>query len=93
MSNGITHMAIAATVVGGAAAYSDSQAGTQSLKPVAAAGLAAALANLPDRLEPAIHPHHRQFFHSLAFGVTVGYVGYQIYEWQPVEEWQKVLKE
>lgn len=29
-------------------------------------------AKLPDWLEPAIHPHHRSFFHSCSFAATVG---------------------
>lgn len=28
---------------------------------------------LPDQLEPALHPHHRQFFHSLAVLAGVGH--------------------
>lgn len=92
MPNGIPHMVIAAGVVGGAVAYQESQRGVQTSKPVIAMGLATFLANIPDQLEPAIHPHHRQFFHSLTFGATVGCVAYQIYQWQPVEEWQKVLR-
>lgn len=30
---------------------------------------------LPDRMEPAIHPHHRDVFHSLLAGASVAKVG------------------
>lgn len=92
MPNGIAHITIAATVVGGVTAYSDSQAGVQSPRPVAAAALAALLADLPDRLEPAVHPHHRQFFHSFVVGAAVGHAAYQLYQWQPTEEWHKAIR-
>lgn len=48
-------------------------------------GLSGALgARLPDTFEPAIHPHHRQFAHSVTFasatGATVGRAGLRIQE-------------
>lgn len=36
------------------------------------AGLGAIAASLPDILEPAVSPHHRQFFHSISMMVVVG---------------------
>lgn len=39
--------------------------------PLAGGGLAALLTKLPDVLEPAAYPHHRQFFHSVAFAAVV----------------------
>lgn len=41
------------------------------------------LSGLPDILEPATHPHHRQFFHSLAFAAALGYGLYRLYQWAP----------
>ncbi|MBK9099499.1 MAG: metal-dependent hydrolase [bacterium] len=35
---------------------------------------------LPDILEPAIHPNHRAFYHSLTFGCVVGFVGVQAWK-------------
>ena len=41
--------------------------------PLVGAPLSAALATLPDILEPALkNPNHRQFFHGLIFATVVG---------------------
>ena len=32
---------------------------------------------IPDILEPPINPNHRAFYHSLAFGFLIGFVGTQ----------------
>lgn len=42
----------------------------------------ACLPSLPDMLEPALHPNHRKFFHSVAFAVALGYVMRRIYKWE-----------
>lgn len=60
--------------------------------PFASAGLAACFGCLPDRLEPAVHPNHRQFFHSLAFGALVFYVGKKVYEWRPEDDFDKATR-
>ena len=39
-------------------------------------GLAGAI--LPDKLEPAFHPHHRKFFHSYTAGAGLVYTKTQI---------------
>jgi len=46
-------------------------------------------ATLPDMLEPATSPHHRQFFHSLVFAGALGYGLYKLYQWEPEspQEW------
>jgi inner membrane protein len=40
-------------------------------------------ATLPDLLEPATNPHHRQFFHGVLFAVGLGYGLYKLYEFKP----------
>ena len=40
-------------------------------------------ATLPDLVEPATSPHHRQFFHSVLFAVALGYGLYKLYEYEP----------
>lgn len=92
MPSGNVHRAVAAVIVGGTFAIHESQSGKATAKPVVAGSLAAALANLPDRLEPAIHPNHRQFFHSLTAALLVGCAGYKLYKWQPTEDWQQVVR-
>lgn len=37
------------------------------------AGIGYAAGTIPDLLEPAIHSHHRKFFHSVAAGTAVTY--------------------
>lgn len=54
--------------------------------------LAAFLGTLPDVLEPATSPNHRQFFHSLAFAAMVGWGLHELWQWEPDEEWQGWLK-
>lgn len=92
MANGGTHRFAAAIAVGGILAHLENENGRHTVKPIFGAGVAAALANLPDKLEPAIHPHHRQFFHSIVCAVGVGIAGLKLYEWQPEEDWKKALR-
>jgi membrane-bound metal-dependent hydrolase YbcI (DUF457 family) len=43
---------------------------------IIAASCAGAVAGLaPDLLEPAIHPNHRAFFHSVGVALALGYAG------------------
>jgi len=60
--------------------------------PFASAGLAACFGCVPDRLEPAIHPNHRQFFHSLAFGALLIYSGKRVYDWHPEDDLGKAAR-
>ncbi len=83
MANGPTHRIAAALVVGGTAAYAEAKNNRVTLKPVAAATLAAWLTDLPDILEPAVNPHHRKFFHSLVCAGAVAYGTHKVYRWNP----------
>ena len=47
---------------------------------------------MPDILEPAVHPHHRQFFHSIAFAALIGSGMYKLYQWETETEMEKILK-
>ena len=58
----------------------------------AAGGLGALCGSLPDVLEPAIHPNHRQFFHSVAFGVLLGRGLLSLYRWQPDDDAGRLLR-
>jgi inner membrane protein len=60
--------------------------------PLLGATLSATLSTLPDLIEPAIHPHHRQFFHSLTFAALVGYGVYKAYRWEPQTPSQELLR-
>lgn len=48
--------------------------------------------SLPDWIEPALHPNHRKFFHSLFFAGVVGAGAYQVYKWEPADFWQSILR-
>lgn len=90
--NGRTHQIAASVAIGGFLAYKEYQAGEQSLKPFIGAGLAAFATRLPDFLEPADHPNHRQFFHSLTFAAMLGGVLIELNAWRAQTDFEKILK-
>lgn len=92
MANGNTHRAVAALVVGGSYLKQTGDKDSAS-KAVLFGSLASILTNAPDLIEPAIHSHHRQFFHSIAVAGLIGMAGKQAYEWNPEEDWQKAFRE
>jgi len=92
MPNATAHRVGAALVVGGVAAFHESQAGDATGKPLAAGLLAALCGTLPDILEPATHPNHRQFCHSWVFMALLGGGLHKLYQWQPDTPWQEVLR-
>ena len=58
------------------------------------AGIVAALAaGIPDYLEPATNPHHRQFFHSAVFATTLIAVMKKVYDWVPTTPGQAFLRD
>jgi len=94
MANASAHRIGAALGVGGISLAYELQRGEQANlgHPLAATALATLTASLPDILEPATNPHHRQFFHSVAIAAALGYGIYRLYNWQPQEDWKKVAK-
>jgi membrane-bound metal-dependent hydrolase YbcI (DUF457 family) len=73
-----------AALATGLALHADERArGQTTAWPIAGAGFAAVATNLPDIMEPAVNPHHRQFFHSLAFAGLLIVAGKALYDWQP----------
>lgn len=60
--------------------------------PLAMGLAAAALPCLPDVLEPATHPNHRQFFHSLVFMVGLAHGMHRLYRWEAEEDWERLLR-
>jgi inner membrane protein len=92
MANGNTHRLAAALTIGSVLGYVDAENKESTARPLVGAGLAVVLTNLPDLLEPAVHPHHRQFFHSVAFCCLVGWGAYEVYKWEPDEEWKQAAR-
>ncbi len=92
MPNALTHQFVAALTVGGCVAHWEATEGKKTVTPLGSAALAAICTNLPDKLEPAIHPHHRQFFHSLAFAGMLGLGMYKLYKWETKTGQEDLLK-
>lgn len=61
--------------------------------PVFAAVVAAIASGLPDLLEPATTPHHRQFCHSAAFAGLVTSGMKKLYEWMPATPGEVLVRD
>jgi hypothetical protein len=92
MANATAHRLGAVAVVGGLALAAENRDEAPSAKPLAAGGLAWLGGTIPDILEPACHPNHRQFFHSLAFACLVGHGVYKAWQWEPETETQEWIR-
>jgi len=89
-----THQLVNFTVTGVALAAYEPRPGQPSLPhPAVAAPLSAAMATLPDFLEPATNgPHHRQFFHSLVFAGVVAWGVHETYQWRPTTPFEELVR-
>lgn len=93
MSSGRVHQ-IAAFAAGCAiAAHAQSQGRGPMLGVLLSGGWSALATKLPDLLEPAEHPNHRQFLHSAIFGLLVGKLTYEGYCWVPANDRERVWRE
>jgi inner membrane protein len=93
MSSGRVHQFAAFAAGCAMAAHAQSQ-GRQPMLGVLLSGSWCALATkLPDLLEPAEHPNHRQFFHSATFGLFVGKLCYEAYRWIPANDRERIWRE
>lgn len=92
MANGKTHLAIGAAV-GLVVALADQKKHEVSHHPITGLSLGALFGKLPDILEPSLrNPHHRQFFHSFVVLGALGGGLKSLYDWQPEEEYQQLLR-
>ena len=46
---------------------------------------------LPDGVEPALHPNHRSFFHSLTAGSAVAYVDWRAFDFENISDEAKLV--
>lgn len=92
MSSGSVHQLIAAAAVGTFCHRAEKDPQQKAGKSLIGAVIAAGSTKLPDVLEPALHPNHRQFFHSVAFAAMLGAAAYKVYRWQPEEPVQKAAR-
>jgi inner membrane protein len=70
----------------------DSEGLPADATPIAVGAAAACLPSLPDVLEPALHPNHRKFFHSVAVFACLGYGLHRLYKWEAEDDWQRLLR-
>lgn len=92
MPNVTAHRIGAALTVGAVIHQYEKNNGESTLKQVAGAGLAAILGTLPDFIEPACNPNHRQFFHSVGTFGLIGCGLYKLTKWEPEETFDKTIK-
>lgn len=90
--NAAAHQMTAALSTGLLLHVEETKRGESTAWPIAGAGVAALATNLPDVLEPALTPNHRQFFHSLLFAGILGYGLYRLYGWAAETPEQKFLR-
>ncbi len=92
MANATAHRLGAAIAIGGFSAYAEHKDGKQTPAPLIHGTLAGMLGTLPDLIEPACHPNHRRFFHSLTFAALLISALYRLYQWKTEDELLKLLK-
>lgn len=91
LSSGKTHIEVGA-LTGLAIALVDNKKHKMIHNPLIAPSLGALFGKLPDIIEPALHPHHRQFFHSkLVFAATT-YGLYKTYHWEVQTSFEKITR-
>jgi len=90
--NGPAHQVVAGFATGVFLAERERQAGIQTAKPLLGGTAAAFLTKLPDILEPATSPNHRQFFHSVAFAGLLCVAFHELGKWQPESAGGEFLK-
>ncbi len=92
--NAAAHQCTAALATGAVLHIHERDRGEATAWPLAGGGLAAVFTKLPDVLEPAVNPNHRQFFHSVAFALLVGAGWKTLYDLKPETDdgrfWRKV---
>ncbi|MAC47436.1 MAG: metal-dependent hydrolase [Oceanospirillum sp.] len=91
MSSGKTHIVVGAAT-GLVVSLIDRERQSFSHNPCIATVLGALFGKFPDIPEPALHPHHRQFFHSKVVfaATTLGLI--EAYKWKPDSEIEKIIR-
>lgn len=92
MSNALAHRTGAVVLVGGYLLAREVQEEKNTHAPVTGSLLASICTNIPDWLEPAVNPHHRQVFHSIAFAAMIGGGMYKLSQWKTQTDGEKLLK-
>lgn len=92
MPNGSTHQAVGA--VAGIVGYlfDDNPEPGALVRLAFAVATSIMAAKIPDKLEPATSPHHRQFFHSVFVLCGVMVAIKMVLKWKTKEPWKKLLR-
>jgi hypothetical protein len=91
MANGSDHRTGAALGLGAVAALNWRDGNHWMTHPVIASAMGWACGTLPDVLEPATGPNHRQFRHSALFAGILIYGVKRLLDWKPQTDAEKVL--
>jgi len=91
LSSGKTHLAVGA-ITGVSIALIDNKKHKFIHNPIMAPSLWAFFGKLPDIIEPAYHPNHRQFFHSAVTFSAIGIGLYKVYHWEPNSGFEKIIR-
>ncbi|WP_370979008.1 metal-dependent hydrolase [Agaribacterium sp. ZY112] len=86
MANGPTHQLIGGLTALAVMTADKEENRTVLHHPLVALACGALLGKLPDVIEPANNPHHRQFFHGCLFLTGVGYGVKQVWDMKPQTE-------
>ena len=92
MPNGSVHAALGAATACAITAFDKQEVVHPLVNPITAIPAGMVLGRVPDMLEPAINPNHRKFFHSLLMLGLVCYGAKKLYDWEPNEDWQKLVR-
>lgn len=90
MANGADH--ITAGALTGVAMVCHGQSMGENVNPLLAIGASTVFSKLPDLIEPATNPHHRQFFHSVSLLMMLGYGLKKAYDWKPEDKGEQLLR-
>jgi membrane-bound metal-dependent hydrolase YbcI (DUF457 family) len=90
--NGPVHQLAGAATALAVYALDEERLEGPAINPLLVSAAGFALGKLPDWLEPALHPNHRQFFHSFAVLFAVLYGVKRAYEWDPGTDLERFLR-
>jgi inner membrane protein len=90
--NGAAHRLAAGVAVGLYMGKKEADNGVATHQPVAGGIAASIFTLLPDILEPATSPNHRQFFHSAVFATLLAGGLYKLHKWEPEDSAKKFWK-
>lgn len=90
--NAAAHQLTAGAAVGLFLADRQQRTGEAMVHPVLGGLAASVLTKLPDMLEPATSPHHRQFFHSLGVACVLAVGAHKLHQWQPGDRRGRFVK-